>query len=85
MPKSKVAKYHDMLCPMMSFIHEGLTFGATHVFTRAELLAVTPEKIMEYLTIKVYDNPAANQDIDPPKFYRTNTIKSWKKHGLTSC
>ena len=51
MPKSKAANYHDMLCPMMSFIHEGLTFGATHVFTRAELEAVTPEKILMHLLV----------------------------------
>ena len=63
----------------MSFIREGLTFGATQVFTHAELEVVTPKKILEYLLIKVYENPAANPDIDPPKFYRTNTIKAWKK------
>ena len=43
-PKSKLAKYHDMLRPMMSFIHDGTPFGVSHIFTRAELEVVTLEK-----------------------------------------
>ena len=34
---------------------------------------------MEYLMIKIYQDPAANPDTNPPKLYCTNTIKSWKK------
>ena len=79
MPKSKVAKYHDMTRPMMSFVHGGMHFHEGHVFSQAELLAVTPERLMEYLLLKIYHNSEANPDVDPPLFYRTNTIKSWKK------
>ena len=79
MPKSKVAKYHDMTRPMMSFIHHGMHFREDHVFSRAELLAVTPERLMEYLLLKIYHDSDANPDVDPPIYYRTNTIKSWKK------
>jgi hypothetical protein len=79
MAKSKVAKYHDMTRPMMSFVHGGMHFHEGHVFSQAELLAVTPERLMEYLLLKIYHNSEANPDVDPPLFYRTNTIKSWKK------
>ena len=73
-PKSKAEKYHDMLRPMMSFIHNGTPFGVARAFTCAELEVVTPEKIMEYLMINIYQDPAANPDIDPPK------ILSYQQH-----
>ena len=79
MPKSKVAKYHDLTRPMMSFVHNGTHFDEGHVFSQAELLAVTPERLMEYLLLKIYQNTDANPDVDRPLFYRTNTIKAWKK------
>jgi len=77
--KSKVETYHDAFVPLMSFVHNGRTFDKDHVFTQAELLEVTPENIMRYVKIKVYDNENARPDIDPPLNYRANTIKFWKK------
>ena len=32
-----------------------------------------------YLKTKIYDDPNADPDIVPPKRYRANTIKCWKK------
>ena len=56
MPPSKAQKYHAMLRPMMSYVHGGVVFRDTHVFSRDELLAVTPERIMDYLKTKIYHN-----------------------------
>ena len=62
----------------MAHIHER-AFSTTHVFTREELMVVTPAKIMNYLKIKIYDDANADPDTVPPKNYRSNSIKSWKK------
>ena len=34
---------------------------------------------MAYLMVKIYDNPAANPDVDPPLNYRLNSLPFWKK------
>ena len=44
MLKSKAEKYYDMLCQIMSFIHDGTPFSVSHVFPDAELEVMTLEK-----------------------------------------
>jgi hypothetical protein len=75
----KVAEYHRVTVPMMSFVHDGRSFGPDHVWTNDELLAVTPEILVRYIKIKVYDCENAQPDIDPPLHHRASTILFWKK------
>ena len=90
MPKSKVAKYHDLTRPMMSFVHNGTHFDEGHVFSQAELLAVTPERLMEYLLLKIYHNSEANPDVDPEVLERAvanmldTGIFAWKSPASDS-
>lgn len=76
--KSKVEIYKATLVPLMNYIHSTV-FLRDHDFTQDELVAVTPEKIITYLKIKVYGNENAHPDVDPPLHYRLNTVKVWKK------
>lgn len=76
--RSKVEQYRDKLFPLMEYIHQR-SYLRDHEFTREELLAVTPEAIVRYLKLKVYGDEDANPDVDPPRNYRLNTIKVWKK------
>ena len=62
----------------MRDIH-GRAFAKDHKFTKRELKAVTPEKIMKYLKVRIYGNENADPDVDPPLFHRKNTILYWKK------
>ena len=76
--KTKVENYHAHLVPLMKHIHRR-SFSSKHKWTRPELLAVTPKKIMTFLKIRIYGDANADPDVTPPKKYRSNTIKSWKK------
>ena len=76
--RGKEELYLHTLRPLMAFVH-GRAFPADHVFTREEKLAVTPEKIVQYLKIQVYGTADARPDIDPPLHHRSNTILYWKK------
>jgi hypothetical protein len=76
--KTKVQNYHAHLVPLMVHIHRR-NFSAEHKWTKAQLLAVTPKKIMNFLKIRIYDDADVDPDVTPPKRYRSNTIKSWKK------
>lgn len=76
--QSKVELYRRRLRPLMEHVH-GRTFAEDHVFTQDELLAVTPENMVAYIKIQVYDNEDADPDIDPPVHFRSNTVKFWKK------
>ena len=77
-PKSKADSYCAQFLLLMNHVHH-TTFSSDHQWARLELLAVTPEKIMVYLKTKIYDDPNADPDADPPKCYRANTIKCRKK------
>ena len=63
----------------MTFIHGGRVFAESYVFNQEELLAITPDTIKAYLMVKIYDNPAANPDVDSPLNYRLNSLLFWKK------
>jgi hypothetical protein len=76
--KTKVQLYHAHLVPLMVHVHRR-NFSAEHKWTRPQLLAVTPTKIMNFLKLKIYDDADVDPDVTPPKRYRSNTIKSWKK------
>ena len=62
----------------MREIH-GRAFSADHEWTKRELKAVTPEKIMRFLKVRIYGNADADPDVDPPVFHRRNCILYWKK------
>jgi hypothetical protein len=49
------------------------------VWTGDELLAVTPDIIVRYIKLKVYGSEDAQTDVTPPLYYRSSTIKFWKK------
>ena len=76
--KTKSEIYHSLLVPLMNSIH-GKNFRAGYKWTQSELLAVTPEKIMKYLKLKIYKDANADPDVVAPVNYRSNTIKCWKK------
>ena len=73
--KTKVEVYQGHLLPLMDHIHRK-SFRPDHKWTRRELLAVTPKKIMTFLKVKIYDDADADPDVVPPKHYRSNTIKT---------
>ena len=77
-PKSKAPVYRDHFLPLMNHVHQ-MTFSSNHQWTRPELLAVTPDKIMVYLKTKIYDDLNADPNVISPKRYQANTIKCWKK------
>ena len=76
--KTKVQNYHAHLVPLIVHINRR-NFYAEHKWTKAQLLAVTPKKIMNFLKIKIYDDADVDPDVTPPKRHRSNTTKSWKK------
>ena len=75
----KVDSYHRATRPLMSFVHAGREYQPSHVWTRDELLAVTPDIIVRYIKLKVYGSEDAQADVTPPLYYRSSTIKFWKK------
>ena len=77
--KTKVEKYHDEMRKLMSFLHNGRQYRPGHKWRKSELLAITPEKIMRYLLIKIYGDEDANFDEDPPLHHRRNSVLFWKK------
>ena len=62
----------------MRYVH-GRNFTPVHKFTKAQVKAVIPDKILKYLLKKVYDNEGANHNEDPSLFHRPNTVLYWKK------
>jgi hypothetical protein len=77
--RGKVDQYHKVTQPLMSFVHDGRSFGPDHVWTNDELLAVTPEILVRYIKIKVYGSENAQPDVDPPLHHRSATLLFWKK------
>ena len=77
--KAKVELYHDEMRKLMSFLHNGRVFASGHRWSRGQLLAITPEKIMRYLLRKIYGDENANPDEDPPVHHRCNAVLYWKK------
>ena len=76
--KTKTENYQAHVLPLMQHVlHKN--FSQTHKWTQRELLAVTPKKIMNFLKLKIYDDADADPDVVPPKRYRSNTVKAWKK------
>ena len=76
---SKVDSFHRATRPIMSFVHAGREYQPCHVWTGDELLAVTPDIIVRYIKLKVYGSEDAQTDVTPPLYYRSSTIKFWKK------
>ena len=76
--KTKIESYRQHLLPLMEHVHRK-KFRKEHKFSQAELKAVNPKKIMEFVKLRVYDDADADPDVVPPVRYRSNTIKSWKK------
>ena len=75
----KVDSYHRATRPLMSFVHAGREYQPSHVWTRDELLEVTPGIIVRYIKLKVYGSEDAQADVTPPLYYWSSTIKFWKK------
>ena len=75
------AKYEGYLCHFMAFIHslpERYPKGTT--FTRAQLLQIHPQHILDWLAFKAYGK--ADYDIDAgdrPKFARASHLEQIKK------
>ena len=80
MPRVQLSKVDSRATrPLMSFVHAGREYQPCHVWTRDELLAVTPDIIVRYIKLKVYGSEDAQADVTPPLYYRSSTIKFWKK------
>lgn len=78
--RSKAELYLRELRKLMVFVQgRHVPFPVDHVFTRDELLEVTPEKIVEYLKLQVYGTADARPDVDPPLHHRANTVLYMKK------
>ena len=76
--KTNTEQYHAHFVSLMNHIHRK-SFKPDHKWTKPELKAVSPKNIMNFLKIKIYDNANADPDVVPPKRYRSNTVKAWKK------
>jgi hypothetical protein len=77
--KTKVEKYHDEMRKLMSYLHNGRKYAPGHKWSKSQLTAITPEKIMRYLKMKIYGDEDANHDEDPPIHHRRNSVLFWKK------
>ena len=55
------------------------TYKPGHKWSKAQLLAITPEKILRYIKRKVYGDEDANPDEEPPVYHRRNSVLFWKK------
>ena len=77
--KGKTELYHDEMKKLMSFLHRGRKYKHGHKWSRAQLLALTPEKLLRYIKMKVYGDEKANPDEDPPVHHRRNAVLYWKK------
>ena len=80
--------YHRATRPLMSFVHAGQEYQPSHVWTRDELLAVTPDIIGWYIKMKVYGSKDAQTDVQTPLYYWSSTIKKiikpckkWRLYG----
>ena len=83
--KGKTELYHDEMKKLMSFLHRGRKYKHGHKWSRAQLLALTPEKLLRYIKMKVYGDEKANPDEDPPVHHRRNAVLYWKKLGPILC
>ena len=83
--KSKAELYHNEMRKLMSFLHWDKTYQPGHKWTKRQLLAITPKKILRYIKIKVYDNEDANTDKDPPIYHFSNSVLFWKRPGSIIC
>ena len=63
---------------MMAAIH-GREFTPQHKWTKRELKAVTPDKIIKYLNKKIYGKVDVKHDVEPPIYHRQNSVLFWKK------
>ena len=78
--KTKVEKYHDEMRKLMSFLHNGRNYAPGHKWSKSQLLAISPEKIMRYLKIKMHGDEDANHDEDPPIHHRE--LRALLEEGL---
>jgi hypothetical protein len=62
----------------MSFVH-GQEYRPGHVWSTDDLLSVTPDILVRYIKMKVYGSENVQPDIDPPLYYRSNSVAYWKK------
>ena len=76
--KTKIQTYREHLLPLMEHIHRK-KFDKEHKFTKAEINAVNPKKIIKFVKLCVYDDEDADPNVVLPVCYRSNTIKTWKK------
>ena len=63
----------------MSFLHHGRKYKPGHKWQKSQLLALTPEKLLKYIKLKVYGDEKADPQEDPPVHYRRNAVLYWKK------
>ena len=63
---------------LMAKIH-GRNFTQEHKWTKRELKAITPDKIMKYLKMKIYGKEDDDPDVDPPVYHCRNSVLYWKK------
>ena len=77
--KTSVDKYHDEMRKLMTFLHRGRQYRPGHKWAKRELKAITPEKIMRYLRIKIYGDENADPANDPPVHHHRNFVLFWKK------
>ena len=59
---------------LMSFLYNGRQYAPGHKWTKPQLLAITPKKMMRYLLIKIYGDEDANFDEDPPLHHCRNSV-----------
>ena len=70
---------------LMSFLHRGKKYKPGHKWSRTQLLALTPEKLLHYIKMRVYGDEKANPDEDPPIHHHRNAVLYWKRPGPILC
>ena len=75
--KTKIQTYREHLLPLMEHIHRK-KFGKEHKYTKAELKAVNPKKIIKFVKLRVYNDSCRRATAPTPS-------RLGRKLGLGSC
>ena len=71
------ASYKSTLCRLMSYL-DGLQYDKDHVFSDAQLAALTPTDIARWMRFRAYGTAEPGTNVNPTHA-RSNALKTWKK------
>jgi hypothetical protein len=70
-------KYKAILIQFMSY-HDQIDYDKEHEFTQLELLAITPTDLVQWMSLKVYNNPEPGKN-NNPIHGRSSSLEHYKK------